>query len=147
MQELHDDINPIIFCDGCDIGVHIGCYGIDKVPEGQWFCWSCKMFGALSRSFVVYENRRYVRSWWSLARLHFVSTSWWRNGTCRRTPSRQMGTYKLLHVDTGGEVCRSAQNGDNQRRCSAGWIRYVGNHCITNHFSESSLQAALLCMR
>ena len=33
--------DAIVFCDGCDVGMHQTCYGIHPVPEGQWFCESC----------------------------------------------------------------------------------------------------------
>jgi len=33
--------NRIIFCDDCDICVHQNCYGIEKVPQGDYFCRPC----------------------------------------------------------------------------------------------------------
>ncbi|UMM24866.1 hypothetical protein L5515_004899 [Caenorhabditis briggsae] len=35
--------NPLIYCDGenCEVAVHQGCYGIQEVPEGEWFCAKC----------------------------------------------------------------------------------------------------------
>merc|ERR1712228_856192 len=37
------DLNPIIFCDHCNIGVHRYCYGINKIPNEhtEWICASC----------------------------------------------------------------------------------------------------------
>lgn len=34
--------NLLVYCDGCDIAVHQGCYGIINVPEGDWFCRRCE---------------------------------------------------------------------------------------------------------
>lgn len=34
--------DEIVFCDGCDIQVHMSCYGLNKLPEGEWFCRGCK---------------------------------------------------------------------------------------------------------
>jgi hypothetical protein len=34
--------NPIVFCSGCDIGVHQYCYGVPLIPEGDWFCQRCE---------------------------------------------------------------------------------------------------------
>ncbi|KAJ6776162.1 PHD FINGER PROTEINS [Salix koriyanagi] len=39
-----DPIDPIVFCDGCDLMVHTTCYGnplIKGVPDGEWFCIQC----------------------------------------------------------------------------------------------------------
>jgi hypothetical protein len=34
--------NPMIFCDGhCGACVHIQCYGLDSVPEGEFICEGC----------------------------------------------------------------------------------------------------------
>lgn len=35
--------NPLIYCDGenCEVAVHQGCYGIQEVPDGEWFCAKC----------------------------------------------------------------------------------------------------------
>lgn len=39
-----DPVNPIVFCDGCDLQVHAFCYGnplIKSIPTGDWFCEQC----------------------------------------------------------------------------------------------------------
>jgi hypothetical protein len=34
-------INPIVYCEECNLTVHQRCYGIKLLPEGDWFCDYC----------------------------------------------------------------------------------------------------------
>mmetsp|Transcript_14888 Transcript_14888/g.36135 ORF Transcript_14888/g.36135 Transcript_14888/m.36135 type:complete len:2037 (+) Transcript_14888:2150-8260(+) len=36
--------NQILFCEACDIPIHQMCYGVEKVPEGDYYCVACKHF-------------------------------------------------------------------------------------------------------
>lgn len=39
-----DPTDPIVLCDGCDVMVHVTCYGsplIHEIPSGDWFCARC----------------------------------------------------------------------------------------------------------
>ena len=33
--------DEIVFCDGCDVQVHLSCYGLKNVPKGKWLCQGC----------------------------------------------------------------------------------------------------------
>ena len=36
-----DNEDVVLLCDGCDVGYHTYCVGLDSVPVGHWFCESC----------------------------------------------------------------------------------------------------------
>ncbi|KAG9266383.1 E3 ubiquitin-protein ligase Jade-2 [Astyanax mexicanus] len=38
-----EDGNEMVFCDKCNICVHQACYGIMKVPQGNWLCRTCAL--------------------------------------------------------------------------------------------------------
>lgn len=35
----------IVFCGNCNVPVHQSCYGIEQLPEGDWICYNCDIFG------------------------------------------------------------------------------------------------------
>ena len=43
---MDEDGNPandeMVICEGCEGSYHQSCYGLDEVPEGDFFCWPCK---------------------------------------------------------------------------------------------------------
>ncbi|XP_063370993.1 uncharacterized protein LOC134659272 [Cydia amplana] len=40
---LGDNEEELLLCDGCDKGYHTYCFkpSMDKIPEGDWYCWVC----------------------------------------------------------------------------------------------------------
>eukprot|EP00981_Chlorochromonas_danica_P001845 scaffold386_cov174-Ochromonas_danica.AAC.19 len=36
------DQNRILFCDGCNMTIHQRCYGIEEIPEGEYYCNRCQ---------------------------------------------------------------------------------------------------------
>lgn len=40
--EEYGDEGQLLLCDGCDVSCHVFCAGLDEVPAGPWFCYSCQ---------------------------------------------------------------------------------------------------------
>jgi hypothetical protein len=43
--EASDPSNPMVYCDGCDLAVHVECFGSPlnvQIPEDEWFCDRCR---------------------------------------------------------------------------------------------------------
>lgn len=36
--------NQILFCDACNVALHQRCYGVEKIPTGNFFCHTCTYF-------------------------------------------------------------------------------------------------------
>src|SRR6187402_2817219 len=45
-----DQEDVLLLCDGCDAPYHTHCIGLDRVPNGHWFCMECAEDGAYSRA-------------------------------------------------------------------------------------------------
>lgn len=41
----YEDEDMIVFCGNCNMAVHQSCYGIEQLPEGDWICYNCEIFG------------------------------------------------------------------------------------------------------
>ncbi|KAK1787962.1 hypothetical protein P4O66_016440 [Electrophorus voltai] len=52
-----EDGNEMVFCDQCNICVHQACYGILKVPIGNWLCRTCAL-GVQPKMSAVSQERR-----------------------------------------------------------------------------------------
>ncbi|GKY91265.1 hypothetical protein MPSEU_000099100 [Mayamaea pseudoterrestris] len=37
--------NQILFCESCNVAVHQMCYGIDRIPAGDYYCIPCRYLG------------------------------------------------------------------------------------------------------
>jgi hypothetical protein len=48
--------NQIIFCDACNVAVHQGCYGIDQIPSGNYFCHTCTHF-EIDKEYLAAKRR------------------------------------------------------------------------------------------
>jgi len=40
----YEDEDMIVFCGNCNLAVHQSCYGIEELPDEDWFCHNCNVF-------------------------------------------------------------------------------------------------------
>ena len=45
--------NQILFCEACNVAIHQYCYGIERVPEGDYYCIACRYFGREEANLAV----------------------------------------------------------------------------------------------
>eukprot|EP00477_Mikrocytos_mackini_P001509 GAHX01001624.1.p1 GENE.GAHX01001624.1~~GAHX01001624.1.p1 ORF type:complete len:1753 (+),score=268.04 GAHX01001624.1:200-5458(+) len=56
LKEDFSDENQIVFCEFCDVSVHQGCYGIDMLPPGEWYCSRCNYYLFMKPENVFIDN-------------------------------------------------------------------------------------------
>jgi len=79
-----DDEECLLLCDACDVGAHTFCVGLERVPNGRWYCEICRGEGRFGRTqeAPMSSSRR------------------------RRSESRSRARDILLHIDGGREAVR-----------------------------------------
>ena len=48
--------DPLLLCDGCDVPVHLSCEGLSSVPDGDWFCATCKAGERDARCMLCFKD-------------------------------------------------------------------------------------------
>ncbi|KAL7669438.1 hypothetical protein ACOME3_010092 [Neoechinorhynchus agilis] len=41
LRDHHGGVGNFILCERCDMVVHTACYGVEKIPSGDWLCEKC----------------------------------------------------------------------------------------------------------
>jgi hypothetical protein len=52
----------LLLCDSCDAPYHTHCVGLDRVPNGNWFCMECESDGAYERAQSTQAAGRQART-------------------------------------------------------------------------------------
>ncbi|CAB3403445.1 unnamed protein product [Caenorhabditis bovis] len=45
--------DEMVFCDGCNVCVHMSCYGLTTLPEGEWLCLKCTLCNGVNPPCVL----------------------------------------------------------------------------------------------
>ncbi|XP_010246179.1 PREDICTED: increased DNA methylation 1-like [Nelumbo nucifera] len=86
----------LLLCDGCPSAFHLSCLGLNHLPEGKWFCFSCKCTVCgqcgnkgdieLSREMTICCDqcrRKFHKECLSMER-KVVRGNWFCNGKCQQ---------------------------------------------------------------
>lgn len=128
-----DNEDVLLLCDGCDVGYHTYCVGLDSVPVGHWFCESCAMQRAIEsvcpptrptpRSHNTAERRTRGQRRRLRSRNEMTSSNWARVW---------QSVWDRLNIDldfpfddglTASQMRRAQRNDATQRRDFREWER------------------------
>ena len=94
---------PILLCDGCDLGFHLHCVRLDSVPEGDWFCPGCSTSSS-SSSVAVTSS----------------ATTFTTSSTPHASPTASTAPAKSLRKNPEGNNRRQSQSDKDPSSSSGG---------------------------
>ncbi|CAM6041859.1 unnamed protein product, partial [Sphagnum compactum] len=118
--------DPIVFCDGCDMGVHASCYGNPlrlSVPEGDWFCAQCLSHDPHSKTCCLCPTSDGAMkqttdgSWAHISCAVFVPEVFFHSAearepiNCSHVPSRRWKSVCSVCKSTGGACVECTETG------------------------------------
>ncbi|XP_076082783.1 uncharacterized protein LOC143053879 isoform X2 [Mytilus galloprovincialis] len=74
-----EENNEMIFCDGCNVCVHQACYGVQVIPDGNWFCKTC-VAGVKPKCALCPHNDGAMKMTSDGKQWAHVSCAWWIPG-------------------------------------------------------------------
>jgi len=96
--------NQILFCEACDVPVHQFCYGVEEIPQGDYYCIPCRHFG---RDTMSKEQERTSSTGTRIALppvpincelCPLTKGAFVRSETTRSTPDSQSDVSKWVHM-------------------------------------------------
>ncbi|KAF5893044.1 protein Jade-3, partial [Clarias magur] len=89
--------NDMVFCDKCNICVHQACYGIVKVPDGNWLCRTCVL--GINPQCVLCPNKGgAMKATRAGTKWAHVSCALWIPEVSIACPERMEPITKLSHI-------------------------------------------------
>jgi len=103
--------NQILFCEACNVAVHQICYGVERIPEGDYYCIACRH----------YERDKMIQSMSETSRLTARANLPPLPIVCELCPSKK-GAFTRL--DTSKSACDS---------CDSNTAKWVHMTCAKWH--------------
>uniref|UniRef100_A0A8C4S7N8 Jade family PHD finger 2 n=1 Tax=Erpetoichthys calabaricus TaxID=27687 RepID=A0A8C4S7N8_ERPCA len=92
-----EDGNEMVFCDKCNICVHQACYGILKVPLGNWLCRTCAL-GVQPKCLLCPKRGGALKPTRSGTKWIHVSCALWIPEVSIGCPEKMEPITKLSHI-------------------------------------------------
>ncbi|XP_011472745.1 protein Jade-3 [Oryzias latipes] len=89
--------NDMVFCDKCNICVHQACYGIVKVPVGNWLCRTC-VLGILPQCLLCPQKGGAMKATRAGTKWAHVSCALWIPEVSIACPERMEPITKISHI-------------------------------------------------
>ncbi|XP_067279590.1 protein Jade-1 [Pseudorasbora parva] len=92
-----EDGNEMVFCDKCNVCVHQACYGILKVPQGNWLCRTCAL-GVQSKCLLCPRRGGALKPTRSGTKWVHVSCALWIPEVSIGCPEKMEPITKISHI-------------------------------------------------
>ncbi|XP_040298478.1 E3 ubiquitin-protein ligase Jade-2 isoform X1 [Bufo bufo] len=92
-----EDGNEMVFCDKCNVCVHQACYGILKVPTGNWLCRSCAL-GVQAKCLLCPKRGGALKPTRSGTKWVHVSCALWIPEVSIGCPEKMEPITKISHI-------------------------------------------------
>ncbi|KAI4894508.1 hypothetical protein NFI96_019964 [Prochilodus magdalenae] len=92
-----EDGNEMVFCDKCNICVHQACYGILKVPQGNWLCRTCAL-GVQAKCLLCPKRGGALKPTRSGTKWIHVSCALWIPEVSIGCPEKMEPITKVSHI-------------------------------------------------
>ncbi|XP_065128736.1 protein Jade-3 [Paramisgurnus dabryanus] len=92
--------NDMVFCDKCNICVHQACYGIVKVPDGNWLCRTC-VLGINPQCLLCPKSGGAMKATRAGTKWAHVSCALWIPEVSIACPERMEPITKVSHIPPG----------------------------------------------
>uniref|UniRef100_A0ABM5FLF6 E3 ubiquitin-protein ligase Jade-2 isoform X3 n=1 Tax=Pogona vitticeps TaxID=103695 RepID=A0ABM5FLF6_9SAUR len=121
-----EDGNEMVFCDKCNVCVHQACYGILKVPTGNWLCRTCAL-GVQSKCLLCPKRGGALKPTRSGTKWVHVSCALWIPEVSIGCPEKMEPITKISHIPAS----RWALSCSLCKECTGTCIQCSMPSCIT----------------